>query len=211
MAKEKFEEEKVEVEVETKEEEEKGILDFIVDSEESLKDITECTKRMTKATQEIGKNMQQRTAEVRKIAKSRVPGAASRIHRIATASAKDMIQYAKKLEEEQPKYHNAWESFDENTTGLVQTTRIHTKEDKEAAVKFRSSVDRLQSAIGLALKGAQVCREAIASMRGISRDVNRASKRTAHILDLLISDLEGADSYCTKVLTLIEEKIKKEG
>ncbi len=211
MVKEKFEEEKVEVEVETNEEEEKGILDFVVDSEESLKDINECTNRMTKATQEIDKKMRQRTAEVRKITRSRVPGAASQIHRIATAAAKDMIQYAKKLEEEQPKYHNAWESFDKNTTGLIQTTRIHTKENKKAAVKFRSSVDRLRSAIRRALKGVQLYREAVARMRGISRDVNRASKRTAQILDLLISDLEGADSNCTKVLTLLEEKIKKEG
>ena len=197
-------------EVET-EEEEKGIWDFVVDGEKSMKDITECIERMTKATQEIGENMQQRTAEVQKIAQSRVPGTASRVHKLAAAAAMDMIQYTKKLEEEQPKLHSAWESFDENTTGLVQTTRIHTKEDKETSLKFRSSVDELQSGIRHALKGMQRYREAVASMKGISRDVNRASKRTARALDLLISDLEGADSYCTKVLTLLDEKIEKEG
>ena len=196
-------------EVET-EEEEKGIWDFVVDGEKSMKDITECMERMTKATQEIGENMQQRTAEVQKIAQSRVPGTASRVHKLAAAAAMDMIQYAKKLEEEQPKLHNAWELFDENTSGLVQTTRIHTKEDKEAALKFRSLIDELRSGIRCALKGVQGYREAVASMREISRDVNRASKRTAHILDFLISDLEGADSYCTKVLTLLDEKIEKE-
>jgi len=193
------------------EEEEKGIWDFIVDSEKSMKDISECMERMTKATQEIGKNTRQRTAEVQKIVKSGLPGTAYRVRKITSAVATDMIQHAKKLEEEQPKLHNAWESFDENTSGLVQTTRIHTKEDKEATLKFRSSVDELRSGISCALKGVQRYREAIANMRGISRDINRASKRTAHILDLLISDLEGADSYCTKVLTLLDEKIEKEG
>ena len=192
-------------------EEEKGIWDFVVDSEKSMKDISECMERMTKATQEIGKNTQQRTAEVQKIVKSGLPGTAYRVHKITSAVATDMIQHAKILEEEQPKLHNAWESFDENTSGLVQTTRIHTKEDKEATLKFRSSVDELSSGISCALKGVQRYREAIANMRGISRDINRASKRTAHILDLLISDLEGANSYCTKVLTLLDEKIEKEG
>lgn len=196
-------------EIET-EGEEKGIWDFVVDGEKSLKDITECMERMTKATKEIGKKMQQRITEVQKIAQSGVPGTASRINKLATAVAMDMIKYAKKLEEEQPKLHNAWESFYENTSGLVQTTQIHTKEDKKATVNFRSSVDGLRSAIRYALKGVQGCLKAIASMRGISRDVNRASKRIAYILDLLISDLEGADSYCTKVLTLLEEKIEKE-
>lgn len=197
-------------EIET-EEEEKGIWDFVVDSVKSVKDITECMKRMTKATQEIGEKMKQRTAEVQKIAKSRLPGTASRVRKIATTAAMDMIQHAKKLEEEQPKLHNAWESFDENTSGLVHTARIHTKEDKEAVLKFRSSVDELRSGIRNALKGVQGYRKAVVNMRGISQDINRASKRTTHILDLLISDLEGADSYCTKILTLLDEKIEKEG
>jgi hypothetical protein len=193
------------------EEEEKGIWDFVVDSVKSMKDITEYMERVTKATQEIGKNMQQRTAEVQKIAKSGLSGTAFRVRKIATAAAMDMIQYAKKLEEEQPKLHNAWEAFDENTSGLVHTARIHSKEDKEAVLKFRSSVDGLRSGIRNALKGVQVYRKAIANMKGISQDINRASKRTTHILDLLISDLEGADSYCTKFLTLLDEKLEKEG
>ena len=196
-------------EVETEEREEKGILDFVVDGEKSMKDIAEYVVRMTKATQEIGKKLQQRTAEVQKIAQSGAPGTASRVHKLAAAVAMDMIQYAKRLEEEQPKLHNAWELFDENISGRVQTTQIHTNEDKETALKFRSSVDKLRSEIRRAVDGVQGYRAAIARMGGISRDVNRASTRVARILDLLISDLEGADSYCTKVLTLLDEKIEK--
>lgn len=193
------------------EEEEKGILDFVVDSKKSMKDINECMERMTKATKEIGENMQRRTAEVQKIAKSGLPGTAFRVRNIATATAMDMIQHAKKLEEEQPKLHKAWGSLDENISGLVHTARIHTKKDKEAILKFRSSVDGLRSGIRNALKGVQGYRKAVVNMKGISQDINRASKRTVRILDLLISDLEGADSYCTKFLTLLSEKIEKEG
>ena len=195
-------------EVET--EEEKGILDFGVESEKSIKDINQCMERITKATKEIGEKIQQRTAEAQ-IIQTGGPGTASRIHKLATATATDMIQYANKLEEEQPKLHKAWESFDENTSGLVQTTRILTKEDKEAALKLRSSLNQLRSEIRSALKGVQGYRDSVANLKGISSDINRASKRTASILDLLISDLEGADSYCTKVLTLLDEKIEKEG
>ena len=71
-------------------------------------------------------------------------------------------------------------------------------------------MDDLRSAVRYALKGVQSYRESIANLKGISRDVNQASRRTARILDLLISDLEGADSYCTKVLTLLDEKIEQE-
>lgn len=194
-----------------KPEEEKGLWDFVVDGERSMKDITECTERMTQATQEIGKKMQQRTDEVQKITKSRVPGTAARVHRIAAQTASDMILYAEKLEKEQPKFHNAWESFDKNTTGLLQTSQIYNERDKEEGLKFRSQVNNLRSGIRHSLEGIRSYRKIIENLRGISRDVNRASRRTAHVLNLLISDLEGADSYCTKAIASLDEKLEQEG
>jgi len=58
---------KDEIKIKGEEEEEKGLWDFVVDGEKSLKDITECTERMTKATQVIGEKMQRRTVDVQKI------------------------------------------------------------------------------------------------------------------------------------------------
>ncbi len=190
-------------------EEEKGIWDFVVDGEKSMKDITEHSRRITEATEEVGSNMQKRTAELQKISQTGSPGTASRIHEIATASSLDIIKYAKQLEDEQPNFHSAWESFDHNISGLLQTTRIESQEDKKIALDFRMSVEQLRVGIIYALNGVKGLRESVANMKDISREINRASKRTAHILDLLISDLEGADSYCTKVLTLLDEKIAK--
>lgn len=199
-----------EKEAKPEEKEEKGLWDFVVDGEKSLKDITECMERMTKATKEISEKVKQQTVEVQKIAQSGVPGTASRIYKLTTTIAMDMTQYAKKLEEEQPKFHSSWESFDENITGLLQTTRIHDDKDKEAGLKFRSQVDDLRSSVRNALKGVRKYRESIANLKRISRALNQASKRTVYVLDLLISDLEGADSYCIKVLTLLDEKIEQE-
>ena len=191
--------------------EEKGIWDFVVDGEKSIEDITECIERMIKATQEIGEKLQKRTEDVQKITQSGVRGTASQVHKLAAEVAMDMIKHAEKLEEEQPKLHNAWESFNENTIGLVQTTRLHTKNDKVTALDFRSSVDKMRLGIRSALEGMQRYREAVVGVKGISRDVNRAFKRTTRIVDLLISDIEGADSFCTKVVTLLDEKIENEG
>jgi len=198
-----------EKEVET-EEEEKGIWDFVVDGEKSMHDITECIDQISNATQEIGKSFQLGTAEVQKINKSGVPGTASRIHKIATEVAMNMIQFAQKLEEEQPKLHKAWESFDENTSGLVKSSRIFSKDDKDGAIKFRSNLDALRTGIHSSLNAVQEYQKAAANLKGISKDINRASKRTTHILDLLIADLEGADSFCVKTITQLSEKIDKE-
>ncbi len=201
---------KDEMKVKGEEEEEKGLWDFVVDGEMSMNDITKCTERMTQAIQGIAKKMQQRTDEVQKITQSRRPGTASRIYKIAAATASDIISYSEKLKEEQPKFHNAWESFDENVTGLLQTTRIYNEKDKEEGLKFHSQLKGLRLGTRNVLKGLQVYRKTVENLRGISRDVNRASRRMSHILDLLISDLERADSYCTKVLTLLGEKVEQE-
>jgi flagellar motility protein MotE (MotC chaperone) len=194
-------------EVETKEEE-KGLLDFIVDGEKSLREIAKHTEQMTKATNEVSEKIQQRTAERKKIAQ--MPGATSQIHRIYETIAKDLTMYAKKLEEEHPELLCAWESFDENTTGLIQTAQIRTKKDKEAGLKFRSSMEKFLSEIRNALKIVQKFREDIAGMKGISREVNRAFKMLDRALDLVIADLKVGDSFCTKELTLLDEKIEEE-
>ena len=191
------------------EKEEKGLWDFVVGGEESAKGIVEIMERITKAAQGMAEKAQQRTTEVQKITQSRLPGTASQIHKLTTIMAADMIQHAEKLEEEQPKLHSVFESFDENYIGLVQTMRIRTEEDKEAVLRFRSSVDNLWSGIRNLVKSVQAYRDTILGMRGISQDINRASKRIARILDLLIFDLEGVDSYHTKVLTLLDEKIEE--
>ncbi|GAG87511.1 unnamed protein product, partial [marine sediment metagenome] len=194
-----------------KEREEKGLLDFAVNGEKSMKDIKKSMERMTGATQEIGEIMQKRTKEANETQRSRVPGTASRMHKIAKAIAVDMIQYAKKLEEEQPKLHNGWKLFNENTEGFIRTAHIRSKKDKEAVIKFRNIIDKFKAVNRDTLDKIQKYQEAITGLRGISREVNRASNRVASILDLIIADFAAADSYCTKVITLIDEKIEQEG
>lgn len=195
---------------EEEEEEEKGLWDFAVDGEKSFEDISSCVERMSKETEGIGEKMQQRAIEMQKLAQNKVPGTASQVHKLATAVAIDISRYANKLEEEQPKFQSAWEAFDENTTGLVRSAKICTEDDKKPLKKFRSMVDILRSETRNLLTGMSSYRESIEGLRGISRDVNRASKRVVRVLVLLISDIEGADSYCTKVLTLLDEKIEKD-
>ena len=202
---------KDEMKVKSEEEEEKGFLDFIVDGAMSVNDIAECTERITQEMQEITKKIQQHTDEVQKTTQSRRPDIASRVHKIAAVAASDIISHAEKLEDEEPKFHTAWESFDENITGLLQTTQIYNENNKEGGLKFRSQVKDIRSGIRNALKSLQSYRKAVKNLRGISRDVNRASRRTSHILNLLISDLQRADLHCTKAMNLLDEKLEQEG
>lgn len=189
-------------------EEEKGFLDFAVNGEKSITNVTKCTLQMTKATLEMGKIMQRRTEQSKSIRLSRIPGVASKIYQLTKTIARDMIQYAERLKEEQPKLHKEWEFFAENTTGLIQIAKIRTKEEKGKVIMFRNSMEELKSANNGALDKIEEFLKSIKDLKGISRDVNRASDRIISVLDLIISDFVVAESYCTKIITLLDEKIE---
>lgn len=199
--------------VETKVEEDKGIIDFIVDGQKSFENITRCTARMTEATLEIGAKFKQRTAEIEKTKKIAQRGrqsvAITKINKISTEAAEDISNYANKLEKEQPIYHSAWELFDENINSLLKITQIKNEKDLEESKKFHIIICELQSAVKGVLKTMRIFRDTIDGLRGISQKINQASSRTLAILDPFISEFESSNSYCTKVMTLLEEKIEK--
>jgi len=193
------------------EEEKKEILDFIVDSEKTIRDIVECMDEITNATFEVTTSFTQGTAELQEIKDIKSPSSVRRVHRIASEIAMNMIKFAQIVENGKPKLHNAWEAFDENTTGIIKIARITSKVDMDGAISFRSNLEGVRLALQASLDATKKYKDVVISLTGISRDINRASKRTTHILDLLMSELEGADSFCAKSITLLDEKIAVEG
>ena len=197
------------IKIEEEEIEEKGIWDFAFLNEKTMQKLQDCTVRITEAMEEIGEKMQKRTQEAQKIQSSSVPGTASKMYKLTKATAYDMNLYAKKIEEEQPKLHSAWNEFEENTAGFIQIANIKTKEDKEAMIKYNNIIKGLKEENNKCLEGIRKYRKIIENLEGISSDVNRASKKIIYVLGLLVNDFVSADSYCTKIISLLDEKLKK--
>jgi len=189
--------------------EEKGIWDFVYLSEKSMQKLKDCTAGITEAMEVIGEKMRKRTQEAQKIQSSSLPGTASKMYKLTKATAYDMNLYAKKIEEEQPKLHSAWNEFVENTAGFIRVAIIKTKEDKKAIIKYNNTIKGLKVVNNKCLEGIREYRNVVENLKGISSDVNRASKRIIYVLDLLINDFVSADSYCTKIISLLDEKIKE--
>jgi len=59
------------------------------------------------------------------------------------------------------------------------------------------------------LKGVTNFRNSVNDLRGKSRELNLASRGTVTILDLLLSDIQGAEAYTIKIIDLIDEKLKE--
>jgi hypothetical protein len=191
--------------------ERKEVLDYVVDTQKSIEDLNECMSEISNATLDVGVSFREGTADLERIKNIKTPDKVMRLHKNATDVAAKMIIFAQTIEKEQPKFHSAWLSFNENTSGLIKCSRIVSIQDKEGAIMFRSTLNQIRSGVQSNLDAIQRYKITLEKMKGISKDINRASKRTIYSLDLLISDLEGADSFCVRSLTLLNEKIAREG
>jgi len=116
-------------------EEEKGLWDFLVDAENSMKIINDISYKIADKTKIIGEKVEAKTDELTQIHNSGVPGTASRIQKLINNTAFEIINYSNNLKELQPKFHNAWIDLDDNMRGLLKTVEIKNEEDQESIVR----------------------------------------------------------------------------
>jgi hypothetical protein len=193
----------------TKTEEEKGLWDFVVEGEKAMQQATEIIKRLHEATQEIGEMMVSRTTEVEQIKSSGIVGSSAKMYKLVELTASEISTYSDKMESELPELHSDWETYSESVSGMIRTTKIRTPEDLAVVQQLREQLLTLSNIIIDSLNGTKEFRDSLSQFRGISKSMNRASRKAISALDKVISEFEQANSYCIKVIGLLEEKLKE--
>ncbi len=188
--------------------EEKGLWDFVMEGENSMLKVSEVIGRMAEASQDITKRMTSRTDEILKIQSSGVAGSAARMYHLVEAAATEIASFADKIENDIPELHAAWETFSESVTGMLRTQRIRTPEDVAGAQQFREQMITLSSQLSEGLSNTRTFRDSQAQLRGISRSMNRSSRKATLALDRLISEFEQSLSYTTKVTGMLDDMLK---
>lgn len=190
-------------------EEDKGFWDFIADSEKSIENIGEITNKISEETKIIGEKFKTKTEELNSIYNAGIPGTASRIQKLINSTSIEIRNYARSLEELQPKFHDAWVDLDDNMSGFLRIIQIRTEDDKKSGIEFRSKIVELKDITSKTQVSLSTYKESINSLKGQSRELNIASRETVSVLDLILSDMQGAESYLVKLIDLINEKIKE--
>lgn len=190
--------------------EEKGLWDFAVENEAALVKATEALNRVNRIISDIGERMIARTAEIQKIKQTGIAGSAGRMYRLIELAASEIMTYAQKIEEELPGFGSAWDSFVENSTAMLRTAGLRTQEDKAAALQLKGMLLTLSNQIPTSIQAMKGLRDAQADIKGISRSMNRASRRATSATDQIVAEFEKALSYVTKVIDLIDEMLQKQ-
>lgn len=187
---------------------EKGMLDFLADGLTSLEQVANSSAALTACMQQIGTKTQNRTQEIETAQRLGGPAAIVRMRDIARAQAQDLIGLAESASGEESKLRDAWEAVADNTSAWLQRVVVTKGEEEEATRKFRDQVSGLQVATASGVAGVRSFRKAIEGGRGMSADLNRAIDITLPVLDRLIAALELGDSACSRIITILDDKLQ---
>jgi hypothetical protein len=186
-------------------EEEKGLWDYAMGSETGLVKATEVLNRFTELMLVVANKMKKRTEDVQAVQEQGGPGSVTKMFRIAELTASEILEFAREVDLLLPEFRQAWDGFSENITQMIRTTPIRTPEDKAAATQFSDSLANLATQISGGIEMLAALRDSQAQMRGISKSMNRAARRSSTSLDQLLAEFEKALASTSKVNDLMRE------
>lgn len=190
-------------------EEEPGMWDFIVEVENSLEEITKYTEKMANISISFAGKVNAHSLEITSIKESSMPGSSSRIHNKLKAVARDITEYAEKIEGELPGFQDSWCRFEQNSTKLLSGIVIANTEDKEGLTKLKGATEVLLNAVGGSIASQCQLKEVASGLKGLSRDINRAIWRYLKTQDALITELTKGEACTKRIINLIAERMNE--
>ncbi len=187
--------------------EEKGFLDYVIDGNEAIEEFNQIMIAIASETENIGEKIQLHTQRSEEISQNQGPGTAKEIRNLVFATATDMSNYAEKIEEALPELKKQADLLTEGLFGYVSWFQPKTKEEKAQVEEFRETISGLLEGTSSALEGTRSFRDSVAGLKGISKELNRASRRIVKALDGVIAVIENIEAFSIKTLVLIDEKI----
>jgi len=186
---------------------EKGFLDFILEGTEAAEELSRVILEITKETENIAGKMSDHAARMQVLTKNRGPGTAAQAHEIASIVAVDITAYSERIEENLPRLGDSTDTLTESYFGYITWIEPKSQEDKKQVTGLRQNIARLLEGTKTSLEGLRLFLSTVAGLRGISREINRASRRLSGTLDSVIVIFEKIEAFCVRTLPLIDEKV----
>ncbi len=189
-------------------ESEPGFLDWLADFEEAMEQANASMETIGALTEEIGGHMEARTEEIKEAQTAGGPGSAAHFRMIARRTSMEMITYGKKVEEQLPVLRTSWETATNSMTSFLPFVKIKDEKERESLTTLRVTVQNLLDVSERSMNALRGYRESVWGLKGISRDLNRASKLVTDVLTRLLDEMQRVQVFSAKVITLIDEKLE---
>lgn len=190
-------------------EEEKGFLDFMVESVEASEEMSGILSGFMEKSVEMSEGVEGHAERLVLLCEMLGPGGAGQVHRITSLVVRDMTWYSAGIEASLAEFENCSDVLGESWLGIMRWMRAKTEEERAQLGGFRQAVGELLEGTTYALERMLRVRDAVASMEGISREINRAKRRLTGSLGRVISILEKVEAFCARTVYLIDETLEE--
>jgi len=187
---------------ETVEAEKGGVLDWLTEFEDHARGLNDALADVAEATQEVGLRMEGRNADLEKLAPAHGPTPAL-ARKVALGAASDLDRYAEVLEQKLSLVESSAEGAIENGINLAEHLRDSHSEHPEERTEFRGGLEELRTAVTESTASLSQYRETVSGLKGITKPLNKASRRVASGLDRYLSVGEKLNAFCERGLAIV--------
>lgn len=180
----------------------KGFLDYIVDGEQAIKDISRSLVKIAKETQKIGKKANRYTFVLRFVQsfkwRRKLIG---RFSRHMSRYADRLFNYSKLIGRINPLIRT-------NCHSLMSVSDVTTGQQKEDLRGFIESMNNTAGAANRAIIVLKDYRKSVTSLRGVSGDLNAASTKLSTSIGSLIGKLKNYKNVCAELVSSGKAKLE---
>lgn len=167
------------------EDDDEGLIDLVVQGQESIEEATEITKRIGQSIQRLGRDLTTRTAELNSISGS---SDLRLVRRFLNRSADDLLTFAEAVDADTPlfagAYAKALDAFGRSSTLLREINPSDTKPLADSRDAIRMIIPSIESGI----EAISTLRATADSIPPISTSIRRAKSRAVASLDNLAAE-----------------------
>ena len=173
------------------EDEELGILDYEDELDENITGLSSVAKRIAFDTDEIAKKMKTRTDEINLLKEHLQPHSRRHFKSIVNNVAKDMTHYSVRMDAEIPLFRD---HLDSAMTIFVRIVTFYYSLNKrsEATTNGLRSVEELLDTLDGVGSGIGGFIESVTNMPPMTRELNRAKKKTTDVLQRILDEVHSA-------------------
>ena len=173
------------------EEEEEGFLDYVLNGTEGFELVTETLGRITDRTTGLGAAMQRHTAELKSLTEQGDRASLKDYKRILDDSAGALDSYAEQLDEETPRYRDAYSrGIDCYGRATIMLSTDFQADNAEQIEKALSIVGNLRESTVSGREGLSELRRSIAELPRMTKKLNLAKRRCLTAMDAFGAEVD---------------------
>jgi hypothetical protein len=183
------------------------ILGFAIESRQAMDKINTGVKRIAETTTTFTHRLNEHNGNIKTIRARGVNGDPKELREALNAAADEMEAYTASMEGETPNLRSAWERLLKNTTDLIASVSIESREDRETANLFAAQMQGLQGTVSSCTGELIKLKETIGRTPNISKNLNRAIIRGEQAVNAVAGELTTGQSYIQRTVNLLRERL----